>query len=108
MNIYVSNIPFKMTDDQLGELFAVHGEVISAKIIMDKFTKRSRGFGFVEMSDEAGQAAIADLNGKEVMGLELRVNEARPRTEDSSGGGYGGGGGNRNRGGGGGGYKRDY
>ena len=105
MNIYVSNIPFKMTDEQLGELFAVHGEVISAKIIMDKFTKRSRGFGFVEMPDDAAQAAIADLNGKDVMGLELRVNEARPRTEDS-GGGYGGG--NRNRGGGGGGYKRDY
>ena len=107
MNIYVSNIPFKMTDEQLSELFATHGEVISAKIIMDKFTKRSRGFGFVEMPDDAANAAIADLNGKEVMGLELRVNEARPRTEDSNGGGGYGGGGNRNRGGGGG-YKRDY
>lgn len=81
MNIYVSNIPFKMTDDQLHELFASHGEVTSAKIIMDKFTKRSRGFGFVEMPDEAAQSAIANLNGKEVMGLALRVNEARPRTE---------------------------
>ena len=102
MNIYVANIPFKMTDDQLRDLFAVHGEVISSKIIMDKFTKRSRGFGFVEMPDEAAQAAIADLNGKDVMGLELRVNEARPR-EESNGGGFGG---NRNRNGGG--YKRDF
>ncbi len=92
-----------MTDDQLRDLFAVHGEVISSKIIMDKFTKRSRGFGFVEMPDEAAQTAIADLNGKDVMGLELRVNEARPREESNSGGGYGG---NRNRNSGG--YKRDF
>lgn len=103
MNIYVSNIPFKMEESQLNELFAEFGEVTSAKIIMDKFTGRSKGFGFVEMSDSAAQAAIASLNGKEVMGLALRVNEAKPRPEYSGGGG---GGYNRNRGGGGG-YNRN-
>jgi RNA recognition motif-containing protein len=81
MNIYVSNIPFKMVDDQLKELFSEFGEVISSKIIKDKFTQRSRGFGFVEMPDESAKQAIDGLNGREVMGLELRVNEARPKTE---------------------------
>ena len=94
MNIYVSNIPFKMRDEELRELFAAYGEVTSAKIIMDKFTQRSRGFGFVEMPDAGAQAAIDGLNGREVMGLALRVNEARPRTENNGGGGYGG---SRNR-----------
>jgi RNA recognition motif-containing protein len=102
MNIYVSNIPFKMEDDQLRDLFAEFGEVISSKIIMDKFTRRSRGFGFVEMPDSVAQAAIDGLNGKEVMGLQLRVNEARPKTEGTGGGGY------NQRGGGGGYQKRDY
>jgi RNA recognition motif-containing protein len=105
MNIYVSNIPFKMGEDQLRELFAEFGEVISSKIIMDKFTQRSRGFGFVEMPDEVATAAIEGLNGREVMGLELRVNEARPKTE-GTGGGYSNN--NRNRGGGGGYNKREY
>lgn len=75
-----------MRDEELRELFAAYGEVTSSKIIMDKFTQRSRGFGFVEMPDEAAQAAIDGLNGREVMGLALRVNEARPRTESSNGG----------------------
>lgn len=96
MNIYVSNIPFRMKDEDLTTLFAEFGEVISAKIIMDRDTNRSRGFGFVEMPDEAATAAIEGLNGRDVMGLELRVNEARPRTEGPSGGGYRGG---NNRGG---------
>ena len=86
MNIYVSNIPFKMKDEELNSLFASFGEVISSKIIIDKFTRRSRGFGFVEMPDDAARAAIEGLNGKEVMGLALRVNEARPRTEQSPSG----------------------
>jgi RNA recognition motif-containing protein len=86
MNIYVANIPFKMRDEELRELFAAYGEVISSKIIMDKFTQRSRGFGFVEMPDEVAAAAIEGLNGREVMGLALRVNEARPKTEGSTGG----------------------
>jgi RNA recognition motif-containing protein len=81
MNIYVSNIPFRMKDEDLTSLFAEFGEVISAKIIMDRDTNRSRGFGFVEMPDDAASAAIEGLNGRDVMGLELRVNEARPRTE---------------------------
>lgn len=95
MNIYVANIPFKMRDEELRELFAAYGEVISSKIIIDKFTQRSRGFGFVEMPDEAASAAIEGLNGREVMGLALRVNEARPKTEGTGGGGYN----NRSRGG---------
>ena len=80
MNIYVSNIPFKMTDEQLGELFAVHGEVISAKIIMDKFTKRSRGFGFVEMAnDTEANAAMSGLNNTEVEGRAMSVSVAREK-----------------------------
>jgi RNA recognition motif-containing protein len=96
MNIYVANIPFKMRDEELRELFTAYGEVISSKIIMDKFTQRSRGFGFVEMSDDSAAAAIEGLNGREVMGLALRVNEARPKTEGTGGGGYNN---NRSRGG---------
>lgn len=105
MNIYVSNIPFKMGEDQLRELFAEFGEVISSKIIMDKFTQRSRGFGFVEMADDVANGAIEGLNGREVMGLELRVNEARPKTE-GTGGGYSNN--NRGRSNGGGYNKREY
>jgi RNA recognition motif-containing protein len=105
MNIYVANIPFKMKDEELLSLFSEFGEVISSKIIMDKFTQRSRGFGFVEMPDDVAQAAIDGLNGREVMGLELRVNEARPKTEGTGGGG----GGYRDNNRGGGGYKkREY
>lgn len=78
-----------MTVEQLRELFEAHGEVTSAKIITDKETNRSRGFGFVEMSDDTGQSAISAVNGQEVMGMQLRVNEARPRTENSFGGNSG-------------------
>ncbi|MEZ5047615.1 MAG: RNA-binding protein [Chitinophagaceae bacterium] len=78
MNIYVSNIPFKMKEEELANLFTEFGDVTSCRIIKDKITHRSRGFGFVEM-EQGAQEAIDALNGKEVMGLVLRVNEARPR-----------------------------
>ncbi len=96
MNIYVANIPFKATGDQLKGLFEEFGEVSSAKIVMDKVTQRSRGFGFVEMSDDAAaRQAITQLNGADFMGKNLVVNEARPRTDAprSGGGGNRGGGG---------------
>src|SRR5690606_39814895 len=77
MNIYVANIPFKATSDQLKGLFEAFGEVSSAKIILDKFTQRSRGFGFVEMNDDgAARQAIDELNGSDFMGKNLVVNEA--------------------------------
>ena len=82
MNIYVANIPWKASEDQLKELFAQYGEVTSAKIIMDKVTQRSRGFGFVEMVDDnSGRNAINELNGRDFLGKSLVVNEARPREE---------------------------
>lgn len=110
MNIYVANIAYSAKDQDLRELFEAFGEVTSAKIIMDKATNRSRGFGFVEMSDDtAGKAAIEGTNGKPFHGRDLVVNEARPRTEGAGGGGgfrSGGGdrGGYRDRGGDRGGY----
>ena len=135
MNIYVGNLSWTMTDDDLMNLFTQYGAVTSAKILKDKMNGRSKGFGFVEMEDaEASKAAIAALNEQEVQGRKLIVNESQPRQEGdfkkrsfgsggggggykksggygggggrSSGGGYGGGG-NRN-GGSGGGYNRDY
>jgi len=82
MNIYVANIPWKASEEQLKTLFAEYGEVSSAKIIMDKVTQRSRGFGFVEMSDDsAAKQAITSLNGADFLGKNLVVNEARPREE---------------------------
>ena len=107
MNIYVGNLSWNLKDQDLSNLFASHGEVISAKIVNDKFTNRSKGFGFVEMAnDDQAQAAIAALNGTEVDGRNIVVNESRPKPE---GGGGGGGGGFKKRsfgsGGGGGGYK---
>ena len=78
MNIYVGNIPWSVTDDQLEELFAQFGTVTSAKIIVDKFSKRSRGFGFVEMAD-GGEQAIAELNDKDFEGRPLVVNESRSK-----------------------------
>jgi RNA recognition motif-containing protein len=105
MNIYVANIPWKASEDQLKQLFAEYGEVSSAKIVMDKVTQRSRGFGFVEMSDDAAaRQAITTLNGADFLGKSLVVNEARPREERPRSGG--GGGGFRRSGGGGGGYNR--
>ncbi|MDB3996510.1 RNA-binding protein [Gammaproteobacteria bacterium] len=78
MNIYVGNISWGMSDQDLENLFAEHGSVTSAKIITDKMTNRSRGFGFVEMSD-GGEAAIAALNETEIDGRKLVVNESRPK-----------------------------
>ncbi|MBV8382828.1 MAG: RNA-binding protein [Planctomycetaceae bacterium] len=105
-NIYVGNLPYDTTGDDLVQLFQTYGTVTSGQVIIDKFSGRSRGFGFVEMAnnDEA-QAAIDDLNGKPYGGRPLTVNEARPREERGGGGrgGYGGGGGGRGDYGGGGG-----
>jgi RNA recognition motif-containing protein len=137
MNIYVGNLSWTMTDDDLSNLFTQYGSVTSAKILKDKMNGRSKGFGFVEMEDdEAARTAISNLNETEVQGRKLIVNESQPRQEGdrpkrsfggggggggykkSGGGGYGGGGG-RSGGGGygggggrsggsGGGYNRDY
>lgn len=125
MNIYVGNLSWSMTDDDLSNLFSQYGTVTSAKILKEKNTGRSKGFGFVEMEDdEAAKTAIATLNESEVQGRKLIVNESQPRPEGggykkSGGGGYGGGrssgggygGGGRSSGGGygsggGGGYKK--
>ncbi|MCU0380679.1 MAG: RNA-binding protein [Chitinophagaceae bacterium] len=102
MNIYVSNLSFNVQDEDLREFFAEYGEVSSAKVIMDKFTNRSRGFGFVEMPDNAAaQKAIQELDGATVEGRAIKVSEAKPREERSGSGGGGqrrsfsGGGGNR-------------
>jgi RNA recognition motif-containing protein len=85
MNIYVSNLSFSVQDEDLKEFFAEYGEVTSAKVIMDKFTNRSRGFGFVEMSDEAaGQKAITELDGATVDGRAIKVNVAKPKEERSN------------------------
>ena len=107
MNIYAGNLSWNLKDQDLQNLFAQYGEVTSAKIVNDKFSGRSKGFGFVEMaSDEHGNAAIAALNGTEVDGRAIVVNESRPKPEGERGGG---GGGFKKRsfgsGGGGGGYK---
>ena len=80
MNIYVGNLPYTTTDEELNGLFAEFGGVQSAKVIMDRMTGRSKGFGFVEMDDNGGaQSAIEALNGKDMGGRPLTVNEARPR-----------------------------
>ena len=82
MNIYVGNLSFDVSDDELKDAFGAFGEVSSANVIKDKFTGRSRGFGFVEMpKNEEAQTAIAELNGKDMKGRALNVNEARPRTD---------------------------
>jgi len=95
--LYVGNLTYGMNNSSLEALFAPFGAVRSAQVMMDRDTGRSKGFGFVEMSDEqACQAAIADLNGKEVDGRALTVNEARPR-EERGGSRGGGGGGGRSR-----------
>jgi RNA recognition motif-containing protein len=82
MNIYVSNLSFNVTDEELKEFFTPYGEVTSAKIIMDKMTSQSRGFGFVEMPDDAAsKKAIAELDGTTVESRVIKVNEARPKEE---------------------------
>ncbi len=111
MNIYVGNLSWNLKDQDLQNLFSSHGEVTSAKIVLDKFTNRSKGFGFVEMAnDDEAQAAITALNGTEVDGRNIVVNESRPKEGGSSAGGggykkrsFGGGGGNS---GGSGGYRK--
>ena len=98
MNIYVSNLSFNINDEDLKGFFAEYGEVSSAKVIMDKFTNRSKGFGFVEMTDnEAGKKAIEGLNGATVDARQIKVSEARPKEErtSSSRSSYSGGGNNR-------------
>ena len=98
--IYVGGLPYSATEQQLSDLFAAHGAVASARIITDKFTGQSRGFGFVEMSSDAeAQAAITALNGSEMGGRTLTVNEAKPMEQRSGGGGGFGGGGGRGPGG---------
>jgi RNA recognition motif-containing protein len=109
MNIYVGNLSWSMTDEDLSSLFTQYGSVTSAKILKDKMNGRSKGFGFVEMEDdEAARTAIANLNETEVQGRKLIVNESQPRQEGSEGGykkrpggggGYGGGGGRSSGGG---------
>ncbi|MEM7799664.1 MAG: RNA-binding protein [Chloroflexota bacterium] len=108
MNIYVGNLNWDLSQEELQEAFEAHGAVTSATILTDRETGRSRGFGFVEMpNDDEARAAIEALNGYELMNRPLTVNEARPRNERGGGGGFrGGGGGGYNRGGGGGGYNR--
>ena len=92
MNIYVGNLSFEVSEEDVRGAFEAFGKVETAKIITDKYSGASRGFGFVEMpSKDEGQAAISGLNGKELKGRALNVNEARPRTERPRGGGGGGG-----------------
>ncbi|MFA5417673.1 MAG: RNA-binding protein [Bacteroidales bacterium] len=111
MDIFVGSLPFRLSEDELRGYFESFGEVTSARIITDKFSGKSKGFGFVDMpnSNEA-EEAIENLNGKEILGRPIVVNEAREKREDDrrggGGGGYRGGGGGGNRGGGGG-YRRD-
>jgi RNA recognition motif-containing protein len=126
MNIYVGNLSWQMTDEDLRTLFEQYGSVTSAKIVKDKVSGRSKGFGFVEMPDDTeAQNALSSLYESEVLGRKIIVNEAQPKPQGSGGGGggfkkrsFGGGGGNSGGGGGykkggfnrggGGGYNRDY
>lgn len=116
VRLYVGNLPFRITEQELEELFGQVGAVQSANIVTDRDTGRSRGFAFVEMeSSEAADAAIQQFNGRELDGRAMTVNEARPRENRPARGGFGGGGGGRGgfggggggRGGGGGGFNRD-
>lgn len=100
--MYVGNLPFSATENDLRQLFEAHGAVDSVSIVMDRETMRPRGFGFVEMSNNGeAQAAMSALNGADFQGRDLTVNEARPKTGGGGGGGFGGGGGRRGGGGGG-------
>ena len=91
MNIYVGNLSYDVTDETIQGTFASFGEVTSAKVIRDKYTGQSRGFGFVEMPEQAqAQTAIKSLNGKELLGKQMSVNEARARTDQGRTGGQGG------------------
>lgn len=111
INIYVGNLPYTTTDSDLEQLFSQHGKVVRAQVLIDRETGRSRGFGFVEMdSPEEGRAAIAALNGQDMGGRPLRINEAQPREAGAGRGGFGGnrGGGGGFGGGGGGGSRGGY
>lgn len=124
MNIYVGNLSWQMTDEDLRTLFEQYGSVTSAKIVKDKVSGRSKGFGFVEMPDDTeAQNALSSLYDSEVLGRKIIVNEAQPKPQNGGGGGgfkkrgFGGGGGGYKKGGfnrgsgsggGGGGYNRDY
>lgn len=97
MNIFIAGLSYSITDADLSDLFQEYGEITSAKVVMDRQTGRSKGYGFVEMDDEAGTKAISELNGAEYDGRTLSVSEARPREErparsfnNNRGGGYGG------------------
>ncbi len=94
--LYVGNLPYSANEDALRTLFSQYGEVAAVDVVSDRDTGQSRGFGFVEMATDAGaQAAIQGLNGYDMDGRTLKVNEARPRPEGAGGGGYGGGRGGR-------------
>jgi cold-inducible RNA-binding protein len=100
MNIYVGNLAFEATDEELRQLFATYGDVQSATVVKDRFSGESRGFGFVEMpARKDAEAAIAGLNGTDFHGRSIMVNEAKPKTPKRSGGGggFGGGGGRGGR-----------
>ncbi len=98
MNIYVGNLSFEATEDQLRQMFGAYGEVTSASIVKDKFSGESRGFGFIEMAGKTEAiAAIKGLNGQDLNGRTLNVNEARPKTEGGGGGNRGGSGGGSRR-----------
>jgi RNA recognition motif-containing protein len=102
VNIYVGNLPYTTTQEELHDLFSQFGEIVRVSLIIDRETNRSRGFSFVEMANhDEGLAAIEALNGKPLNGRPLKVNEAQPREERSGGGGGGGGGGGYGGGGGG-------
>ncbi|HWM93184.1 MAG TPA: RNA-binding protein [Thermoanaerobaculia bacterium] len=89
MNLYVGNLPYRMTEDALRQEFEQYGQVASCTIIMDKATGQSKGFGFLEMpSREEAEAAITGLNGRDIQGRRLNVNEARPREDGGGGGGF--------------------
>lgn len=106
MRIYVGNLPFSVNDAELGTMFGEFGEVQSSQVVIDRDTGRSRGFGFVEMNDNEARGAIEEMNGRQMGGRSLVVNEARERQPRTGGGGGGGGGyrgGSRGGGGGGGG-----
>jgi len=107
MNIYVGNLAFTVSEEDLKKTFEAFGQVASANVIRDQYSNQSKGFGFVEMPETSeAEAAISALNGKELNGRTLTVNQAKPKTDRNRGGGFGGGGGGGGRRGGGGGGGR--
>jgi RNA recognition motif-containing protein len=108
MNIFVAGLSFQKNDADLAQIFEEYGTISSARVITDRFTGRSKGYGFVEIDDEdAAKRAISELNGAELDGRQLSVSEARPKEEDRPRRDFGGGGGHRGGGYGGGGYNRN-